>query len=503
MVIKAVTGTNNVEFPTISSGTPPGVSLKSNDCLSSLFSQPEPADLFSTEDSQKEKSSKAAQENSHIDEPLDQQLESPLVGSITMLSAKRKQILLEANNVSRHSLCMTPSPKLPGSLLRKENIRLGESVSSLLKSISKFKLIESSLHTSTLSDGIEKSEQKLSEYLSATSPFHNVVEETSSDIPHQLVDAPIINLEKLFSGDRKNGELKNDINMCRDCNETPKYFDNLNQNQENMISGKDGEPLDHPSDSISHEVKLTEVLAGMPSYSQSTTSGNKVMHQHLEAKNAMKVMSDISGCESSSLEVTLDHKKDQKPTNDSIKNVSPLLKRLDRKLPPAEQGNLSGDLKQQVQPLGNVVIVSGPEGSSTEYATTRSRLTEMANNLDSFSSPLNEVNLIKEFTSVKREDDRKILPSALQHVSETVRNLQTPSRDTGLPKYHPGSKNCQIANDTIRTVEEPPQGGIKASAHEHASQLVERNLNEKVLIFLPLFTYACSYTISTLALMGH
>ncbi|KAJ0051400.1 hypothetical protein Pint_01805 [Pistacia integerrima] len=482
VVIKAVTGSNNVELPTISSGTPPDVNLKSNDCQLSLFSQPEPADLFSTQDSQKKSSSKAAQQNSHIDQPLDQQLESPLGGPMTMLSAKQKQILLDATNISRHSPCITPSPKQPGSLLRKENIKLGESVSSLLKSISKFKLIESSPHTSTLGNGLEKSEQKLLEYLSATSPSHIVVEETSRDLSRQLVDTPIVNLEKQFSVDRKNGEHKKAVNMCGDGNGTHKYFGNLNQNRETMIPGKDGEPLDHLSDNVSHEDKRTEMLAGI------------VMHQHLVPNDAMKVMSDITGSESFSLEITLDHKKDQKTTNDSNKNVFPPLKRLDQELSPAEQGSLFVDLKQQVQPQGNVVIRCGPDGNSMEYATTGSHLTQMADKLDSLfvdwraqsSSPLREVNHMRNFTQVKREDDRKILPSALQNVSETVRNLQTPSRDTGLLKYQPLSpdKNCQIANDTIRTKEEPAREGIKASAHEHASPHVERSLNE--LSFLKL-----------------
>ncbi|KAK3184576.1 hypothetical protein Dsin_031862 [Dipteronia sinensis] len=471
----------NAEVPAVSSDTPPNVNVNSNVRRLGLISQNEHADLSPAEDTLKESSPKDGTHNSHIDELLNQQPGSPLAGSIISLSAKRKQIFQDTTNSSRYPLYVTPSPKIYGSILRKENVKLGESLSSIQKSSSKFKIIESSNQASTLKDAIEKSKHRLSQYLSsATSPVSNVLEETRKDLQRNM-SAPIRNLEKdLFNADRMIEEHKDAMNMDDDGG-TPKNFISLKQNEERRLA-KDGESLDHLSNFTPVD-KVTGMMTAVTSPSQLTCLSN----------NPLEGTSLISRSDSAILEVKHDHSKDHKTTDIPYKFVSPV-KRLDQLSSSMEcQDNLSGDLKQQDQ-YKKLVNGSGLDENSGEYAPSDSHLTEKDDKLDSLvveqrmqsSTPL-EINHLKDITQVNRVGNKELFPLDQQNVSEINRNFQTPSNDIDSLKYQSGSpyKNLQIRSDSTQDKDELPGKGTKASVCVPASPYVQRSLIEPSLLKSP------------------
>ncbi|KAL5798158.1 hypothetical protein ACOSQ2_002978 [Xanthoceras sorbifolium] len=473
-LIKDVSGLD-VEFPAVGSDTPPNVNVNRNIRVLGLSSQNELADLCPTEESQKANSPKDGTHNSHIDELLNQQPGSPLAGSITSLSAKRKQIFQDATNSSRHPLYVTPSPKIHGSILRKESIKLGESMSSIQKSNSKFKIIESSTQASTLRDGIEKSKSRLSQYLSsATSPLNNVLEEISKDFQHQHANAPIKNLEKdLFDADRKIEEHKDAMNMYGDGSGTPKNFSSLNQNEESR-----------------HLAKVTGMVTAVASPSQLTRSGMKAKKHLLTSNNPLEGTSFIFGSDSPILEIKRD--QDHKTTNNPYKFISPV-KRLDQLLSSSVeyQDNLSVGLKQQDQ-FKKLVNGSGLDDNSAAYAPSDSHLTGKVDKFDSLdveqtmqsSTPLIEINHVKDITQVKRVGNGEIFSPDLQNVSEIVRNFQTPSSDIDSLKYQSGSpyKHLQIKSDSTQDQDKLSEEGTKAYVCVPASPYMQRSINEPSLL---------------------
>ncbi|KAK1568340.1 hypothetical protein Q3G72_023333 [Acer saccharum] len=472
----------NVEFPAVSSDTPPNVNVNSNFRQLGLISQNEHADLSPAEDTLKESSPKDGTHNSHIDELLNQQPGSPLAGSIISLSAKRKQIFQDTTNSSRYPSYVTPSPKIYGSILRKENVKLGESLSSIQKSSSKFKIIESSNQASTLKDAIEKSKHRLSQYLSsATSLLGNVLEETSKDLQRKHMNAPIRNLEKdLFNADRMIEEHKDAMNMDGDGSGTPKNFGSLIQNEERRLA-KDRESSDHLSDFTPVD-KVTGMMTAVASPSQLTWLSN----------NPLEGTSLISGSDSPILEVKHDHSKDHITTDIPYKFVSPV-KRLDQLLSSSMecQDNLSGDLKQQDQ-YKKLVNGSGLDENSAEYAPSDSHLTEKDDKLDSLvveqrmqsSTPLLEINHLKDITQVKRVGNKELFSPDQRNVSEFSRNFQTSSNDIDSLKYQPGIpyKNLQIISDSTQDKDELPGEGTRASVCVPASPYMQRSLIEPSLL---------------------
>ncbi|KAK2647823.1 hypothetical protein Ddye_015312 [Dipteronia dyeriana] len=478
----------NVEFPAVSSDTPPKINVNSNVRRLGLISQNEHAELSPAEDTLKESSPKDGTHNSRIDELLNQQPGSPLAGSIMSLSAKKKQIFQDTTNSSRYPLYVTPSPKIYGSILRKENVKLDESLSSIHKSSSKFKIIESSNKASTLKDAIEKTKHRLSQYLSsATSPLSNVLEETSKDLQRKHMSAPIRNLEKdLFNADMMIEEPKVAMNMDGDGSGTPKNFSSLNQNEERRLA-KDGESLDHLSNftPVGKVTGMTGKMTAVASPSQLTCLSN----------NPLEGTSLISGSDSPILEVKHDHSKDHKTTDIPYKFVSPV-KRLDQLLTSSMecQDNLSGDLKQQDQ-YKKLVNGSGLDENLAEFAPSDSHLTEKDDKLDSLvveqrmqsSTPLLEINHLKDITQVKRVGNKELFSPDQRNVSEINRNFQTPSNDIDSLKYQSGSpyKNLQIRSDSTQDKDELPGEGTNASVCVPASPYVQRSLIEPSLLKSP------------------
>lgn len=533
--VEGVTGTNmlNVEIPVGSFDNPPDVT-GNRVHWTGLNSQHKPSDLFSPQNLLKGNPPADGTHNSPIVHLPDQHPGSPLSGSIILLSAKRKQIFLDTT--------ITPSPKKTSSFLSKENIEVGENISTIQKSHLKVKITSPSAHTSVLREEIEKSKRRLSEYLSSSaSPVNNFVEETGRNLQFQHVDASVMNLEKHFlSADRKNVEHAITTNMNGGGGGTPKNFGSLNQNKTGILSGgesldhlfspilsedkqtevtdgdgdgtpenvgslnqnkigviKGGESLDHVFNPIPSEDKQTEVTAAAASPAQLTMPG-KIQHL-LMSNNPMQGPLAVSVSDTSAEEITLDLKKDLKVTNDFDTFMSPPMKNLDQKLSsPAEtHGSVSGNLKHDVQ--SRSLVDSGLDGNSIEYATSGNHLTGTVNNLDSLAvelrtnsySPLIEINRLTDFTKVKRVDDRDIYTSALLKASETVKKFQTLSGDMNLMKFQlpTPDKNLQIANDPSLTKGELPGEKIKASTCVLTSPNILRTINEplllKVLVLLP------------------
>lgn len=535
--VEGVTGTNmlNVEIPVGSFDNPPDVT-GNRVHWTGLNSQHKPSDLFSPQNLLKGNPPADGTHNSPIVHLPDQHPGSPLSGSIILLSAKRKQIFLDTT--------ITPSPKKTSSFLSKENIEVGENVSTIQKSHLKVKISSPSANTSVLREEIEKSKRRLSEYLSSSaSPVNNFVEETGRNLQFQHVDASVMNLEKHFlSADRKNVEHAITTNMNGGGGGTPKNFGSLNQNKTGILSGgesldhlfspilsedkqtevtdgdgdgdrtpenvgslnqnkigviKGGESLDHVFNPIPSEDKQTEVTVAAGSPAQLTMPG-KIQHL-LMSNNPMQGPLAVSVSDTSAEEITLDLKKDLKVTNDFDTFMSPPMKNLDQKLSsPAEtHGSVSGNLKHDVQ--SRSLVDSGLDGNSIEYATSGNHLTGMVNNLDSLAvelrtnsySPLIEINCLTDFTKVKRVDDRDIYTSALLKASETIKKFQTLSGDMNLMKFQlpTSDKNLQIANDPSLTKGELPGEKIKASTCVPTSPNILRTINEplllKVLVLLP------------------
>ncbi|KAH9745418.1 hypothetical protein KPL70_004067 [Citrus sinensis] len=529
--VEGVTGTNmlNVEIPVGSFDNPPDV-IGNRVHWTGLNSQHKPSDLFSPQNLLKGNPPADRTHNSPIVHLPDQHPGSPLSGSIILLSAKRKQIFLDTT--------ITPSPKKTSSFFSKENIEVGEKVSTIQKSHLKVKISSPSAHTSVLREEIEKSKRRLSEYLSSSaSPVNNFVEETGRNLQFQHVDASVMNLEKHFlSADRKNVEHAITTNMNGGGGGTPKNFGSLNQNKTGILSGgesldhlfspilsedkqtevtdgdgdgtpenvgslnqnkigviKGGESLDHVFNPIPSEDKQTEVTAAAASHARLTMPG-KIQHL-LMSNNPMQGPLAVSVSDTSAEEITLDLKKDLKVTNDFDTFMSPPMKNLDQKLSsPAEtHGSVSGNLKHNAQ--SRSLVDSGLDGNSIEYATSGNHLTGTVNNLDSLAvelrtnsySPLIEINRLTDFTKVKRVDDRDIYTSALLKASETVKKFQTLSGDMNLMKFQlpTPDKNLQIANDPSLTKGELPGDKIKASTCVPTSPNILRTINEPLLLKSP------------------
>lgn len=182
----------NFEFPVGSSDKP----------------QHEPTDLSYTEKLLKENLPTDGTRNSNIDQLPGQQPGSPLSDSITSLSAKRKQIYLETTNSSRHLSYVTPSPKQPGYFLRKENIKVGDCMSSIQKSHSKSKNIGSSAHTYALRDVIDKSKRSLGVSGKSASGSYEFVSPPMKSLDHML-SSPAERQASLSGNSKQQDQCKN------------------------------------------------------------------------------------------------------------------------------------------------------------------------------------------------------------------------------------------------------------------------------------------------------
>uniref|UniRef100_A0A2N9EIX7 Knl1 C-terminal RWD domain-containing protein n=1 Tax=Fagus sylvatica TaxID=28930 RepID=A0A2N9EIX7_FAGSY len=439
-----------------------------------------------------------------------QRYRSPFEGYISLLSSKQQELFVSTPNSAKHMGIVTPSSKPPGSFLSKERRHVA-SLSSLPKSISKFKIPEPSPHSSRVKEGIDKLQRRLSNYSSMHSPFNTASAGNSKELQYRHVDIPIACLEEhLCTADVKRGQDKNLINIEGDGIETPKSIGKLSQNEDIMDLAKDKVSPDYMSSGLLSQDEPKKLMAVVASPSQFTQLGGKVTQNFLMPENPREMASVTSGTDSSLMEITLDNRKVSKGTVISDQLVSSPVKSLDQNLSASieYQGSVTRGLKhldQQNKLISSPAksldhnlsasmeyqdsvtrglkhldqhnkLISSPaksldqnlsaskeyqgrqDGDSVENVTGNSHSTLVADKLDSLpsegraesGSPFSKTNYVKKFAQVERVIDNNL--SHLQNESVIFTNFQNSSRDRDIMNFQ-----FERADKNLKAGADPPQ----------------------------------------------
>ncbi|KAJ7960221.1 Dentin sialoprotein [Quillaja saponaria] len=223
-------------------------------------------------------SSEGHQKESYIKDVglmFDQQCGSPIQGSISSLSAKRKQLFRISPDSSNRTgtVTVTPSSKQPVSLMFEDYVKHGDKVSSIQKSISKFKIIDPSPCASSLKEGIDRLKCKLLHYSPESSLFN------SKDYEHKNMDTPLAPIdEQLSSAHLQNEGHKSLIKMDANGTQSPKSIGKLSQNEETVDPREDQVYLYCMSSDILYRNKHIKSVTEVASPSQLTQLGREVTH---------------------------------------------------------------------------------------------------------------------------------------------------------------------------------------------------------------------------------
>lgn len=349
------------EFTTVNSGTIQNVDIK--DLQSDVHAQHEAGYQHLSEGSIRENSPIEGRDQSDIDQNFDQRYTSPLEGSIS-LSASGRQSILNTPNSARYSGIISSS-KQTGFVSSIEVIKAVESISSIQKSISRFRVPNPSPPVSSLKEGIDKLKHRLSNYSSMTSPFTSVLTENSKDLKSKYVSAPIVCLEeKLHSADLKNGEYKMLVDIDNNGIKTPKNTGKLALDEAITGLEKDGEPAHYMLMDIHSKDKANKLVAQTDSNSNMALSGTKVMQDFLMSEISPKRTLAMSGTDSSLLddgETKLQHQQSESETFGTVQTPSRDTTILNFRLESSQE-----HLKTGAKPLLFVSSISGstPEPSS-------------------------------------------------------------------------------------------------------------------------------------------
>ncbi|XP_021890008.1 uncharacterized protein LOC110808730 isoform X2 [Carica papaya] len=400
-------------------GTPLNMSTEKHRLLFAMKSGQE----HPNEDWMKEKSSRGRSQSSDFDHISDQQYWSPLVNSSSSLNVIRPQISLDKY--------LTPL---------KQSINQGESLLSIQKTKSKSKIIGTpSLTSSALRNKIEKSKLALSEYNLSRTSSSNVVEETSKDLQHKHVDAPITNLGTQLSSAC--------IPQC----------------------------------------KPIQLNTTMVSPSHFMGSGKKVAEHPLETENFAE-----GRATSNSLlgEVKSDGGKHKNERSSYEKFPTSLVKRLNQR---SLSSVNNSELEQQDQYDQFLGFSPMKKPKSFEIIPDNNYSTILADKLGSFirrvqsSSLPTKSNYLENFTQVENLDNGESHLSDLQNVPDSFQSFQAPLRDKDDLKFQlesPG-KNLQISTHATSSCEELPAEGTKASSSISPSPYMHQNIKETSLFKSP------------------
>lgn len=127
---------------------------------------------------------------------------SPLADSVSSISAKRCEIFSHAATSPANFLNLTPLPARSATSSSKESAKRGLDLSSIRRSISKFRSLDTSPTMPALKNGIETLKLKISNYLSANSPRYVAHVESSIDVLSKGARAPVAQLDS-FGDDLK------------------------------------------------------------------------------------------------------------------------------------------------------------------------------------------------------------------------------------------------------------------------------------------------------------
>lgn len=250
------------------------------------------------ESSYQHSNSKEGGHESDIDQNFDRQYASPLEGSILSFSAWGQHSISNTPKSARHIDMVSSSSKQLGSLLSKERLKPNESILSIQKSISRFRVSNPSPSVSSLKEGIDKLKRRLLNYSSMT--FTDVVAENTKDVNSKYVGAPVACLEgKLSSADLGHEEYKSIwVNINSHGIETPQSPGRFCMNKEITGIEEDGVPPDYMVMGILSKDKATKLVTGVGSPSDMAFSGRKVMQHILGSEVSPKRTLVTSGADS-------------------------------------------------------------------------------------------------------------------------------------------------------------------------------------------------------------
>nr|XP_048327978.1 uncharacterized protein LOC107416792 isoform X1 [Ziziphus jujuba var. spinosa] len=288
-------GISKLEFATVNSGTIQNMDIK--DLQSDVCAQHEPACQHLSEGSIRGNSPIEGKHLSDIDQNFAQRYASPLEGSSLSLSSRGRQSIMTPNSATY--LGIISSSKHTGIVSSNEVIKAAESISSIQKSISRFRIPNSSAPNSSLKEGIDKLKRRLSNYSSMPSPFTPDRTDNSTDLKSKYVSALVASSEeKLHRADLKNGEYKMLVNIDNNGIETPKNTGKLAPDEAITGLENDGEPANYMLMDIHSKDKATKLVAGIGSPSNMGLSRTKVKQDILISEISPKRTLVTSGTRS-------------------------------------------------------------------------------------------------------------------------------------------------------------------------------------------------------------
>lgn len=415
-----------------------------------------------------------------------QQHRSPAVESTSSLSAKQRQMFLDAAKSCRQLSYVTPSPKQPGSFFGKENIRSSENILPF-RSSPNFKVFEPSPLAYSLKNGIEKSRLRLSKLRSSTmSPLNAVGEENCKDINGIKMDAMVTNLEKHLSSVDQNN-IDRETTNCMDIAGVwdPKNDGSLSEKEGTMSLGEESETLIPMSTPILSKEGDSQMMSEVASPSQFTSLQNKV-RQHILTPDNSKKQAIAFGYDSPSVNIKLDHGNDVKTSRQPGKFVPPT-KMLDQRLSSLTENHSS--VSQDLQNTEPVSIGLGQDKISLSNITSNNYSSALTDEPEScFSeetkpstSSLTEVNDVGYSDQVEKGHDRKRNPPSLQNASEALPDLGTPFKERNALNFLSGMayQNIPCSTGPIYSEKKLPgelnEASLTASGSVHIHQ---GNVNE-------------------------
>ncbi|XP_012089606.1 uncharacterized protein LOC105647985 [Jatropha curcas] len=420
----------------------------------------------------------------------DQQHRSPLTGSISLVSAKQRLVFLDTAQSSKQLSYVTPSPKQSGSFFGKENMRSAENLFPIHKSSSNVKIFEPSPLSYSLKDGIEKSKVRLLKHLSSTTPFNAVTEESCKVIESKNVDSLVTNLEKQILS-QKNKQHDSTDYMDSVGVGTPEINDMSGKNEEVISLTKDGESLIPISTHILPKERDSQLMTEVDSPSQFTWSLKKVQQDVLMPEKFKQQRMTVFGSDSPSIEVNLGYKNDVKTSSPLDRFISPPAKTLDQKLSSSKEhkDTASHDLQYNDISIGlgqDKISIDNVNSNNHSTAVTDGSESGFAEVRTQSSSSLIEINHFEGSNQMEKLHDKRIFPSDLQHVSETLLYFGSPLRERNNLKILSGSpdKNVLFTSEQIYFEEE--LAGVRNDASLPASASPNRrNMNEPSFLKSP------------------
>ncbi|XP_059661289.1 uncharacterized protein LOC132307513 isoform X2 [Cornus florida] len=374
---------------------------------------------------------------------------SPWTGSISPF-AKEREIFMDSVSPSKHSWNATPSRKQPGSFVSDSTRKHGGSVSSIQKSISKLKMLETSPFSSLkakIDSGLITSD------IFKTPPFDTLLEKNHNDAQVKLVDASVdFSQENLLVAAQKSGENKSLIDMDGNDFETAKNIVDIIHPEESTGLVKGGRSQNPMSKGFLLRDQPIDVTPSAASRSQLNCSGQKTQQNPLLSETPSEGTLVTSGTDSLLAEITFNYIEDKKSTGTPNKFVpSPV---------------------QDVDSIKNVTSSRIVDNSEHMFMVRAQS-----------SSPFIKPNHSKNFTGAETMDDRYTKLHGLQDESGTMGNSQTPQMDMDAPNSQSKivGSNLQTGTDPARFSKVLSARGIKASSGGSDSPFACRSANETPL----------------------